>query len=144
MVALGVNPALASTQVYDSRSVGALELDSRLISRIAFAGNGRVVYSWVTEKDFEELNISRDETEGLPSILRSVEGTEVAILLREEKGRIRVNLRAKGECDVGAFAQRFDGGGHKAAAGFTMHSSLKEAEELILKAAGTCFCEQAE
>ncbi len=139
MVVAGADPALSSSLVYDSRSIGALELDSRLISRISFAGNGKVVYSWVTQNDFEELQITRDETEGLPTILRSVQGTEIAILLREEKNRIRVNLRAKGHCDVGAFAKRFDGGGHKAAAGFTMYSTLSEAEELILREADSFF-----
>ncbi len=141
MVAAGVNPSWANTLVYDSRSIGSLELDSRLISRLAFAGGGKVVYSWVTLADFEELGISRDETEGLPTILRSVQGTEIAILLREEKSKIRVNLRAKGDCDVGAFAHRFGGGGHKAAAGFTTYGTLKEAEAMILKEADAYFSE---
>jgi phosphoesterase RecJ-like protein len=99
-----------------------------------------VVYSWVTEEDFRELRVSRDETEGLPTILRSVRGTEVAILLREETGRVRVNLRAKGTCDVGEFARRFDGGGHKAAAGFTLEIPLDEARALILKEADFLVC----
>ncbi|HBT95076.1 MAG TPA: recombinase RecJ [Coriobacteriia bacterium] len=141
MVAAGVSPSLANTLVYDTRSIGSLELDSRLISRLAFAGGGKVVYSWVTLADFEELGISRDETEGLPTILRSVKGVEIAILLREEKSKIRVNLRAKGDYDVGAFAHRFGGGGHKAAAGFTTYGTLKEAEAMILEEADTYFSE---
>ena len=140
MVRAGVDPAKINMLVYDSLPLGSLQLDSRLISRIAYAAEGRVVYSWVTEVDFEELDISRDETEGLPTILRSIRGTEVAILLREEGGRIRVNMRAKGDYDVGEFARRFGGGGHQAAAGFTLKASLDEAKALILKEAGSINC----
>jgi phosphoesterase RecJ-like protein len=140
MIAAGVDPADASMRVYDSKSLASLQLDARLISRIDYAANGRVVYSWITEDDFHELGVSRDETEGLPTILRSVKDTEVAILLREEGGRIRVNLRAKAACDVGEFARRFDGGGHKAAAGFTLNVSLDEAKLLIFKEADSLVC----
>jgi phosphoesterase RecJ-like protein len=140
MMLAGVEPAVICTRIYDSKSLASLKLDERLISRITFASGGRVVYSWVTEADFCELGVLRDETDGLPNILRSVKGGEVAILLREEGGRIRVNLRAKGTCDVGEFARRFDGGGHKAAAGFTLNSTLDEAKALILKEADHLIC----
>ncbi|MDR2106738.1 MAG: DHH family phosphoesterase [Coriobacteriales bacterium] len=140
MMTAGVDPAAVSAKVYDSKSLASLRLDARLISRIDYAAGGRVVWSWVTEDDFRELGVSRDETEGLPTILRSVKGTEVAILLREEGGKIRVNLRAKAGCDVGEFARRFDGGGHKAAAGFTLEATLEEAKALILKEADFLVC----
>lgn len=137
MVAHGVNPSQMTTLVYDSVSLNALQLDARLISRISFAAEGRFVFSWVTEQDFKELELTRDESEGLPTILRSVKGAEVAALLREEGGRIRVNLRAKGCCDVGALARQFGGGGHQAAAGFTLKTSLDEAKALIVGEVGT-------
>jgi phosphoesterase RecJ-like protein len=140
MIAYGVDPSEISMLVYDSKSLASLQLDARLISRIQYAAGGRVVYSWVTEDDFRELKVSREETEGLPTILRSVEGTDVAILLREEPKRVRVNLRAKASCDVGEFARRFEGGGHKAAAGFTLNMSLDEAQAQILKEADKLVC----
>jgi phosphoesterase RecJ-like protein len=140
MIACGVNPADVSMRVYDSKSLAALKIEARLISRIEYVAGGRVVYSWVNEADFAELNVSRDETESLPGILRSVEGTDVAILLREEEGHVRVNLRAKASCDVGEFARRFGGGGHKAAAGFTLEMSLDEARAKILKETDRLVC----
>jgi phosphoesterase RecJ-like protein len=140
MIAAGVDPADASMKVYDSKSLGSLQLDARLISRIDYAAGGRVVYSWVTEEDFRELGVSRDETEGLPTILRSVKGIEIALLLREEKGKVRVNLRAKAGCDVGELARRFDGGGHKAAAGFTLEATLDDVKAMVLKETDHLVC----
>jgi phosphoesterase RecJ-like protein len=133
MIAAGVDPAGMSMKVYDSKSLAALQLDARLISRIARVCGGRVVYSWVTEDDFKELGVSRDETEGLPTILRSMKDAEVAMLLREESGQVRVNLRAREGYDVGEFARRFGGGGHRAAAGFTLEMTLDEAKGKILR-----------
>ncbi|MDR0347138.1 MAG: bifunctional oligoribonuclease/PAP phosphatase NrnA [Coriobacteriales bacterium] len=140
MVMAGVDPAGMNMKIYDSRSLAALMLDARLISRITFSSDKCVVYSWVTEEDFKELGLSRDETEGLPTILRSVREADVAILLREESGQVRVNLRAKTGKDVGEFARRFNGGGHKAAAGFTLKMTLDEARALILGKAENLLC----
>jgi phosphoesterase RecJ-like protein len=47
-----------------------------------------------------------------------IPGVEASVLLREEPGRIAVNLRSKGRIDVSAVARNFGGGGHSRAAGF--------------------------
>jgi phosphoesterase RecJ-like protein len=140
MISAGVEPSWINLMVYDQKPLAALELDARLISRIRFADNGRVVYSWVEEKDFAELGLKRDESEGLPTILRSIKGPEIAILLRQEGQDTRVNMRAKGNCDVGEIARKFGGGGHKAAAGFTVEKPLDETLEKLLQGASGLNC----
>ncbi len=47
------------------------------------------------------------------------------IVWREEDGLIRVSLRAKGNFDVAKIAQKYGGGGHKAAAGFLLTRGVK-------------------
>jgi len=142
MVAAGVDSAAMSREVYENRSHGAMLLDSRLVDRMRFAAGNSIVYSWVDESDLAELHLSRDETEGLPTLLRSVNGVSMAILFRNEEGGVRVNLRAKYGCDVGALARQFGGGGHKAAAGISLETSLEQAIQTIIPAAeqlaGTC------
>ena len=135
MIGVGLNPSELSGLVYESQSLASLKLNARLVSRIEFAFDERLVLSWVSEEDFSELGASRDEAEGMPTLLRSIKGIEVAVLLRAEKDLVRVNLRAKGAADVGEFARRHGGGGHKAAAGFTLKTSLDEAKALVLEAA---------
>ena len=44
---------------------------------------------------------------------------------------MRGSFRSKDGTDVAAIAREFDGGGHKAAAGFTMHCTLEEAIETV-------------
>ncbi|MDR1421364.1 MAG: DHH family phosphoesterase [Coriobacteriales bacterium] len=140
MVSAGVEPSWINLMVYDQKPMAALQLDARLISRIAFADEGRVVYSWVDEADFIELGLKREESEGLPSILRSVKGADIAILLRQEGENTRVNLRAKDICDVGEIARRMGGGGHKAAAGFTLKKPLQTTLDMLLSGTAGLNC----
>ena len=136
MVACGVDPSRMSMNVYESKSTGALKLESRLIERLRFSPDNAIVYSWVDEHDLCEFDINRDDTEGLPTLLRSIAGAQVAMLLRVEKGGVRANLRSRGSCDVGELARRFGGGGHQAAAGVTLNESLDDAIAILLDGLG--------
>jgi phosphoesterase RecJ-like protein len=141
MIHHGARPTYLSQKVYENKPVGSVRLESRLVERMRFACDGAVVYSWITEQDFRELNVSRDDTEGLPTILRSVSGVQVAALLREEEGVVRVNLRSRDGHDVGAFARDFGGGGHRAAAGLTLHMSLDAALRSFIRELARLSCD---
>jgi len=57
--------------------------------------------------------------------IRLVEGTNVALLLKEQKdGSYKGSLRSRSSIDVQKVASSFNGGGHKAASGFS--SSLNQ------------------
>ena len=78
---------------------------------------------------------SRD-FDGLVEHARSVEGTEIAILLREvADGSTKVSLRSNGAADVNAIARAFGGGGHVKAAGAVIGAPLAEARRQVLRAA---------
>jgi phosphoesterase RecJ-like protein len=65
-----------------------------------------------------------------------VEGSEIAIFLREEKnGEIRVSLRSRGRANVASVAAEFGGGGHVPAAGCTLFGPLPEAVNAVVAAA---------
>jgi phosphoesterase RecJ-like protein len=132
MVELGVNPAFVASRVYESKPLASLQLEARLIERLRFCVDGKLVYSYVTEADLRELGINRDATEGLPNVLRSIAGVKLAVLLRYEDDGVRVNLRSHDGIDVGSLACGFGGGGHAAAAGFTLKMPLDESISLVL------------
>ena len=57
----------------------------------------------------------------------------MCLFLKEfEPGRIRGNLRSKGDLDVSGVAASFGGGGHAAAAGFTFEGSVEDALSVAL------------
>jgi len=66
---------------------------------------------------------------------RAMKGAEVVVLFKENLGvkrEIRVNLRSQGKFDVNKLAQYFGGGGHKAAAGITMHGTITAVRKKVL------------
>lgn len=133
MIALGVNPAQMSQQVYENKTLPAMQMEALLIDRISFSCKGCIDYSYILQEDLERLGLERDATEQLPTILRSIKGVEVAVLFRDEKNEgVRVNLRSSGNYNVGAFALSFGGGGHAGAAGFTIDLPLKEAMKFVI------------
>ncbi len=74
------------------------------------------------------------EAEGLVNYARALDGVEVGVMLYEQPGGVRVSLRSKGAVDVGAVAERFGGGGHRAAAGCFLPGTLVAARAKLLEA----------
>jgi phosphoesterase RecJ-like protein len=131
MAACGADPNALSLAIYETRRLGSLKLDGRLVERMEYLVKDKVVYSWVTEADFHELEVSLDDTEGLIAILRSLAGAELSILLREETlesgvRQVRVNLRSRGSYDTSKLASDHGGGGHQAAAGFNFAGTIAQ------------------
>lgn len=132
MVEAGVDPADTSRLVYQSRSAASLAMEARAMSRLKLANNGHVAYAWITDEDFADLGTSPEEAEGLPDAVRVLGGIDVALLLRQHAGEVRVNLRAKTGFDVGSVARNFGGGGHRAASGLTFEGTLDSLLPVLL------------
>lgn len=97
--------------------------------------------------NFAQCGAVKADAEPLIDILRSIRGVKVALILREnEPGSVRGSLRAKDEStDVSKVARAFEGGGHKAAAGFTFYGSLDEARsEVLTVVKRSCFADNSE
>ncbi len=56
----------------------------------------------------------------------TVGGTEVAVILVEQRQRrtLKLSLRSRSDVDCSRLAEQFGGGGHKRAAGATLHDPL--------------------
>lgn len=75
--------------------------------------------------NFIDINNSKEDTDGIVNYTRNIEGVEVGIFYKEVKiNEYKVSLRSKRFVDVADIAQKFGGGGHKRAAGFTYFGSL--------------------
>ena len=124
----GAQPARIAHEVYQSQRIEYLKLESIVMSRIRTVAHGRVAYSYAYASDLTQCGVSADECDGLVDVVRSVLGVEVCLFLKETDSvrAVRGNLRSKGRLDVSGVANRFGGGGHSAAAGFTYEGSIVE------------------
>ena len=131
LVGFGVDPAFVATNVFQSRTLASVKLEAVMLDRIQLNTEHRYAISYIVEKDYEETGASKSDAEPLIDTLRSICDLRVACMLREQDGVVRGSLRAKDETDVASLARELGGGGHKAAAGLTLHMTIEEAIELM-------------
>ncbi|MCL4079602.1 DHH family phosphoesterase [Coriobacteriia bacterium Es71-Z0120] len=128
----GARTSWVYSNVYERRSHAALKLQARTMDRLTFVKGGAVAYSWITDDDLHETGALPEETEDLIDSVRVVDGPDVVALFKCSPGRVKGSLRAKGGADVGAVARALGGGGHRAAAGFTLTGTLSDALAAVL------------
>jgi phosphoesterase RecJ-like protein len=136
LVEAGADVHAVFQQVYESVEFAKLKLLARALDRARVLEGGRIVVSHLLRTDFGEVGAVEPYSEGIIDYLRAVEGSELAVLIRQpprDDGPVhRVSLRASvDELDVSAIARSFGGGGHRQAAGFSSEKSVDEITELI-------------
>lgn len=133
LVDAGANPSEVALRVYQSDRLSYVHLSATVMGRITTFEHGRIAYSYATSADFAATGVPIAECDGLVDLVRCVEGTEVALFLKEVPGgRVRGNLRSKSALDVSTVARAMGGGGHVAAAGFTVEGDIDQALATVL------------
>jgi phosphoesterase RecJ-like protein len=128
----GIDLEKISVEVYQSIRHEKLKLTNEVIGTIELICGGKADIAYVTQEMLERTGARMDETDGIIEMLRNISGVEISAFLKETKpGEVKVGLRAKTYGDVSVIAQEFGGGGHRKAAGCTLHSSLEDAKVKI-------------
>lgn len=132
MVETGADPSFIAQQVFQNQPLATLRLEEVALSRMQLGAKGRYVMSYLKQSDFDKFSAAKTDADPLINTLRSIEGVEVACILREDRAQgVRGSLRAKGTVDVEAIARTFGGGGHKAAAGLSLEVPIEKAVEQV-------------
>ncbi len=130
----GIDANGVSVEIYETVHLAKLKVQARAMENLELFADGKVAMSYLTLKMREECGAAPDETDGIVSELRSIDGVEVAVFIKEteDEGRIRVSLRSKKDYDVARVAAAFEGGGHTKAAGCTYYGTLEDARRDLL------------
>ena len=118
-------------RLYEHVPIEKIRLVARALDGIQRYCDERLVLAYITAEDYEATGAGEEMTEGIIDHLRSVEGAQIAALIRDlgDRGRAarKVSLRSSsGEVDVSAIARKNGGGGHKRAAGFSTDLELDQ------------------
>jgi bifunctional oligoribonuclease and PAP phosphatase NrnA len=125
LIDLGVEPHKVYRELYEDLPFRRLQLLQRALSSVERHDDGALTVAHLTKGDYEETGALETDSEGVVDHMRAVEGTRVAVLVREllsddREGMRKVSLRATdGSVDVSRVARAFGGGGHPQAAGFS-------------------------
>jgi len=118
--------ASMSRQLFEEHRFAYLKLAAACLGRAELDPGLGMVATWVDAEDLREYDVSIEETEGLIDLVRRAKEADVACVLKESAGGVRVSLRSLGAVDVSAIATRFGGGGHAFAAGFVSDKTIAD------------------
>lgn len=117
----GLQPAALSRQIFDSFGIGRVKLTGAMLSAMELHHNSRLAILQFDDELLASCGATIDDTEGLVNLpLGAREVVAVALLKQQTPGVFRVSMRSKGDVDVRAVASRWQGGGHRNAAGCTI------------------------
>ncbi|HVF11444.1 MAG TPA: DHH family phosphoesterase [Abditibacteriaceae bacterium] len=140
LVELGADPAEVAFKLFDERSFAATRLLGMALQKMTAEHDGELVWTALTDADFETVEASDESSENVVNFLRNVRGARMAIILREsqdETGPVaRLSVRCDPELRADLFCKQFGGGGHAAAAGCRVrHQPFTESVQRVIAAA---------
>ena len=111
--------------VFRTAKPSTLKLWGRVLEKISITEEGGAV-SAVTKGDFAATGADYSELTGAIDYLNAVPGMRFSMILSERDGQVKGSIRTlRDDVDVAEMAGKFDGGGHKKAAGFALPGKLK-------------------
>lgn len=129
----GIDHNGVSIKIYENVRPEKILMTNKVMDNLAFFANGRGAITYATRDIFQETGATLDETEGIVETLRRIAGVEVATFLKEDgEDTITVSMRSKTDADVAEIATRFNGGGHKKAAGCTINATMDFAVKMMI------------
>ena len=129
----GVDSNFIYQKIYENSSKTRISVLGEMISNIKYDLDGQFAWSIVTNDTMKKYQASKNDLDGFPDFIRSIQGVEVAFVIYEvSKDICRINFRSKGKFTVNNIAKFFGGGGHAFASGAVVKESLDKAENHII------------
>jgi bifunctional oligoribonuclease and PAP phosphatase NrnA len=121
--------------LYEDNSFAYLKALGLALERARLEPEARLAWTYLTRDDLEAVGVPIQETDDLIDVVRTAREADVAAVLKEQReGGFKISLRSRGDTDVSAVAERFGGGGHRLAAGYSFAGTLEEAVAALLDA----------
>lgn len=133
MLLHGASLQKISNYIKGENTLPALKIWGKVLGALKVDPETKFACVALSENDLKEFHLEKESGAihsifgEIVSFISYLSGVSVALLLREENGKIKGSLRANNSSiDVSRLAAIFGGGGHKRAAGFSLKGKLKE------------------
>lgn len=134
---LGADKNKLIDQVFDSFDFDLVQTMGKFLIKMkkGISPAGEFVYSIMDNETFIKYGSHRGAREMVANLFaRSIKGFDFGIMAVEyEKGKFAVSFRSKKNTDVSVIAKKLGGGGHKNAAGATLHGNIDQVIDKIKK-----------
>ena len=138
LIDAGVQVNEVYRRLYEHAPIEKLKLLARALEKIELLDDGRLAVTYISGDDYTSTGASEALTEGVIDHLRTIDGTVVAAVVRDQSdgGRAarKVSMRSTdGRVDVSAIARVHGGGGHRRAAGFGTDLPYEQVVEFLIR-----------
>lgn len=131
LIELGADLFQLKTELISNKDPKILSLWGKLLSNIKINKSGQAAWAKIKQEDLKKENLSISSLVGFNNFLSQIADVEYTILFYETgNGKTKVSLRSKTK-NVNKLASKFNGGGHKNAAGILSDKPIDKLEEEI-------------
>lgn len=125
LVAKGAEPAYVSIQLYQREKFAKMKLLAQYLQSLTMHFEGRVCIGMLPLGVYAKTGSKKEDSDGLVDYARNIEGVDIALVIEIlDNGGVKGSLRSKKpEMKVNEIAKHFGGGGHLAAAGFSVNDT---------------------
>jgi len=133
----GIDKDVIYSNVYNVNSEKRIRLKGYLLSdKMQIYPKYRTAITTLSQAEQKQYSFQKGDSEGFVNIPLSIKGVVFSVFIKEEKDKINISFRSRGNFPVNEFAAKhFEGGGHKNAAGgettVSLEETLKKIETLL-------------
>lgn len=117
LVKRGADPVWLYDEIYNKLNPEKIKLFGKFVTSITYHFGGKLAIGVITLQDFKDYHSDVQDVEGFSTFIMSIGGVEAGFVIVELKDSLKCSFRSKGNVNIKTFANLFDGGGHKNAAG---------------------------
>lgn len=134
VVAAGAVAETIVGPIYRTKSLAHVRLQAQVIEHIETVYNGRLAWSYATEKTLAEAGATTDMDNNFSGFIRDIEGVQIAAFFKsyDEPNITRLSLRCAEPYSAADICLSLGGGGHARAAGATINKSIEEAIPMVV------------
>lgn len=136
LIEKGADAAEINRKMFEIKSLGSLKLEKVAIDNLELLNGSKVAFSFISREEYISSGAVLSDYDGLPAVIRSIEGVELAIMVKEQKnGELKASVRTSEAVDAAEFCKQFGGGGHSRAAGCSFTGSISDVKVKLCESA---------
>ena len=129
----GAEVFLINQALFETNTLARLQVQSWMVQNAIFLHDGKVAICPLPKAVETQFGAEEDDLENISGFPRTIEGVKLAVTIREEgTNRVKMSVRAVPGQDASALCAKFGGGGHKGAAGASMHMTMDDAVKAVI------------
>ncbi len=132
-VELGADMTKLNNHLFVVKTKQLFDLERLAMENIRFYRDSAIAVMPITLDMMRKSGATEDDTDGIATLPRQIQGVEVGITMREvAPDEYRISARSDGRINVSAICQRLGGGGHVRASGARLTGPKDEIIERIV------------